>query len=94
MVLGAVHKLCRLGRRGRGSAPKTILDDGGEVKLCRLFDFQFQQFLKFRIKNAVPPPGEPSILQKVIKGWKILKANSLVFIHYIYEGFAFFPTRM
>ena len=64
-----------------------------KVKLCRLFDFQFQQFLKFRIKNAVPP-GEPSILQKVIKGWKILKANSLVFIHYIYEGFAFFPTRM
>ena len=28
-MLGAVHKLCRLGRGGRGVAPKTILDDGG-----------------------------------------------------------------
>ena len=25
---GAVHKLCRFGREGRGSAQKTMLDDG------------------------------------------------------------------
>ena len=52
LLLGAVHKLCRLGGGGEGGTPKDDLRRRGEgggskVKLCRLFAFQILRFFEF-----------------------------------------------
>ena len=52
--LGAVHKLCRLGGGGRGSAPKTISDDkgGGGV-----YGKNYVVFLILAVFRILPPFG-------------------------------------